>query len=629
MEASVDNIEGFPCFEEEKIFVAVGIVFEESSSTLLWTLKNFRRKNTCIIHVHQPAQEIRVSRWQQVRAYRKEQKEKMHEILNDYCDICVHAGRIAEKKHIERDNIENGNVELILQHGITKLVMGAAADRHYSRAAGTTPSPSPLASPNIITGQPDQSGNTLLSKSVSHVDGARNVIQNLLRRAISSTTDTTARSAPSSLSMSHSKKKGLTNPAEDPIRGSPFHIGETSVGRTSSSSSSSSEYWTANIQTPRNCYQSSDSLFGLSNSTSTPNLRDYRSDQVKEELQVVEDQKLKLESQIADSDRMVTELVEKKVLSAAQQLVAIQKEIEELQKLRKERNEKLASLQIPQQYFSVFSALEIESATLSFNPSMMIGEGGFGNVYKGILRQTSVAIKRIHSKNSEGQSSSDLQREVDILNKVRHQNLVTLIGVCPEASSIVLEYLPNGSLEDRLTYKDGTLPLPWKTRMRIAKEICSALIFLHCNEPQIVHGDLKPSNILLDCNFVSKVSDFGIANFITRDEENSSSTTTLFCMPDIKGTIAYMDPEFLATGVLTTKADVYSFGLLTGKPAMRLATKVQFALDQGTLDSMLDASTGDWPLDQAKQLAQMALRSCEIRRKNRPNLELEVWKLLN
>ncbi|XP_043725724.1 U-box domain-containing protein 33-like [Telopea speciosissima] len=210
---------------------------------------------------------------------------------------------------------------------------------------------------------------------------------------------------------------------------------------------------------------------------------------------------------------------------------------------------------------------------------MKIGEGAFGNVYKGSFHQTPVAIKRFHFHNLEGQSSSDFQREVEVLSNVRHPNLVTLIGACPEASSLIYEYLPNGSLKDRLTCKDGTPPLSWKTRFRIAKEICSALIFLHSNKSgSVVHGDLKPSNILLDVNFVSKLGDFGIASFIPRDEK-SIYTTTLLCIADPKGTIGYIDPEFLTTGELTSKADVYSFGivvlqLLTGKSAMWLRKKV-------------------------------------------------------
>lgn len=217
------------------------------------------------------------------------------------------------------------------------------------------------------------------------------------------------------------------------------------------------------------------------------------------------------------------------------------------------------------------------------------------------------------------------------MSKVRHPNLVTLIGACPEAWTLVYEYLPNGSLEDRLSCRDNTTPLSWQTRIRIATELCSALIFLHSSKPHnIVHGDLKPANILLDAYLECKLSDFGICRLLLRDEHSSS---TLFCRTDPKGTFVYMDPEFLSTGELTTKSDVYSFGiillrLLTGRPALGISKEVQYALSTGNLKSLLDPLAGDWPYVQAEQLARLALRCCEINRRDRPDLGSDVWRVL-
>lgn len=222
--------------------------------------------------------------------------------------------------------------------------------------------------------------------------------------------------------------------------------------------------------------------------------------------------------------------------------------------------------------------------------------------------------------------------QVDVLSKLRHPNLVTLIGACQEAWALIYEYLPNGSLEDRLRCGDNSPPLSWQTRIRIAAELCSALTFLHSFEPNsIVHGDLKPANILLDANFISKLSDFGICCLVSRDQ--SSKNSTHFLRTEAKGTLVYMDPEFLSTGELTPESDVYTFGiillqLLTGRPAMGIAREVQYALDTGKLSALLDPLAGDWPFVQAEQLARLALRCCDVNQTNRPDLQADVWRVL-
>lgn len=215
------------------------------------------------------------------------------------------------------------------------------------------------------------------------------------------------------------------------------------------------------------------------------------------------------------------------------------------------------------------------------------------------------------------------------MSKVRHPHLITLVGACPEAWSLVYEYLPNGSLEDRLCCKDNTTPLSWQTRIRIASELCSSLIFLHsCKPNSIVHGDLKPANVLLDAHFVTKLGDFGICRRL-----NSNITTTPLHRTDPKGTIAYIDPEFLSTGEITSKSDTYSFGiillqLLTGKNAIGISKEVRDAVDHGHLEAILDPLAGDWPFVQAEQLAHLALRCSDVKRKKRPDLGSEVRRML-
>jgi serine/threonine protein kinase len=221
---------------------------------------------------------------------------------------------------------------------------------------------------------------------------------------------------------------------------------------------------------------------------------------------------------------------------------------------------------------------------------------------------------------------------------VRHPNLVTLIGACREAFGLVYEFLPNGSLEDRLACTNNTPPLTWQVRTKIICEMCSALIFLHSNKPHpVVHGDLKPGNILLDANFVSKLGDFGICRLLSQSSTTTTTTraitTKLHRTTTPKGTFAYMDPEFLSTGELTPRSDVYSFGiiilrLLTGRSPKSIAEVVEDAVERGQLHAVLDPTAGDWPFVQANQLAHIGLRCAEMSRRRRPDLVGEVWKVV-
>lgn len=201
--------------------------------------------------------------------------------------------------------------------------------------------------------------------------------------------------------------------------------------------------------------------------------------------------------------------------------------------------------------------------------------------------------------------------------------MVLLLGACPEYGCLVYEYMANGSLEDCLFRHGNAPPIPWQHRFRIAAEIGTGLLFLHQTKPEpLVHRDLKPANILLDRNYVSKISDVGLARLVPPSVANN---VTQYLMTSTAGTFCYIDPEYQQTGMLGIKSDVYSLGIMllqiiTAKPPMGLTHHVERAIEKGTFKDFLDPAIPDWPVEEALSLANMALKCAELRRKDRPDL---------
>lgn len=205
-----------------------------------------------------------------------------------------------------------------------------------------------------------------------------------------------------------------------------------------------------------------------------------------------------------------------------------------------------------------FSASDIEKATDYFAASRIVGEGGFGRVYSGLLEDgTKVAVKVL--KRDDQQGSREFLAEVEMLSRLHHRNLVTLIGICTEERirCLVYELIPNGSVESHLHGVDKeTSPLDWGTRMKIALGAARGLAYLHeDSSPRVIHRDFKASNILLEHDFTPKVSDFGLAR-TAMDEENRHISTR------VMGTFGYVAPEYAMTGHLLVKSDVYSYGVV-------------------------------------------------------------------
>lgn len=277
-----------------------------------------------------------------------------------------------------------------------------------------------------------------------------------------------------------------------------------------------------------------------------------------------------------------------------------------------------------------YSIEDIEVATNYFAISSKIGEGGYGPVYKAFLDHTAVAIKVLRPDMSQGQKQ--FQREIEVLSCMRHPHMVLLVGACPEYGCLIYEYMENGSLEDRLFRRNNTPPISWRTRFKISAEIATALLFLHQAKPEpLVHRDLKPANILLDRNYVSKISDVGLARLVP---PTMADSVTQYHMTAAAGTFCYIDPEYQQTGMLGTKSDIYSLGvmllqIITAKPAMGLTHVVSRAIDRGTFEEILDPVVTDWPIEEALSFAKLSLQCCELRRKDRPDLGTVILPELN
>ncbi|KAG2617731.1 LEAF RUST 10 DISEASE-RESISTANCE LOCUS RECEPTOR-LIKE PROTEIN KINASE-like 1.2 isoform X2 [Panicum virgatum] len=287
-----------------------------------------------------------------------------------------------------------------------------------------------------------------------------------------------------------------------------------------------------------------------------------------------------------------------------------------------------------------FTYEELEEATDSFSDAMEIGDGGFGTVYKGHLRDGRVvAVKRLY--NNSCRRVEQFLNEAAILSRLRHPNLVLFYGCTSSRSRellLVYEFVPNGTVADHLHgHRAAERALPWPLRLSVAVEAAAALAYLHAVEPPIVHRDVKTTNILLDAGFHVKVADFGLSRLFPLDVTHVSTAP--------QGTPGYVDPEYHQCYQLTDRSDVYSFGvvlveLISSKPAVdvtrdrseiNLAAMAVNKIRQCQLEKLVDLGLG-YGSDEATRkamtmVAELAFRCLQQNGEMRPPIK-EVFDAL-
>ncbi|XP_065625632.1 wall-associated receptor kinase 2 [Quercus suber] len=289
--------------------------------------------------------------------------------------------------------------------------------------------------------------------------------------------------------------------------------------------------------------------------------------------------------------------------------------------------QQLSTMEGSSETTKIYTAKDLKKATNNYDASRIIGQGGYGLVYKGFLENNKVvAIKK--SKTVDQEQIEQFITEVVVLIQVNHRNVVQLLGCCLETRVplLVYEFVPNSTLFKHIHHAST---ISWETRLRIAIEIADALSYLHSAASiPIIHRDIKSTNVLLDDDFAAKVSDFGTSRLVPRGQKQLPTV--------VQGTLGYLDPEYMQTNQFTEKSDVYSFGvvlveLLTGQKVLSLVRPMEqrslamyllCALKEDRLFEILEKRIMDeGNMEQLKEFAKLAAKCLEVKGVERPTMK--------
>ncbi|EMS67875.1 U-box domain-containing protein 33 [Triticum urartu] len=636
-----------------------------------------------VAHVHRPAQMIPMMGAkmhytrldpEQVKDYRKQELEKALERLEEYVVICTILKVNCEKIIIEKDDVAKGLEELIVLHGITRLVMGAAADKHYSKKMKRPKSKTAL---RLMEAEASPCKIWFTCKGELICTREANTTIPMIPPSPASTVASTL-----SASSISSRMRSITihhSESEAPSsNGSPqqnLNRSRTEVMRHHSRGAGGTPpqlfeplELNANARPTRTPLSSMDSWdeFGRRSQSSWYNLsRNYDAISVSESathhpMHESDDDRFsspfhELENPGADAE-MYSRLEE-----ALRETQESKKEVfEESTKRRKAELDLLSALQKAKELEKLYhhelrqrktieetlvrQAQELEATKIQCDT--IYDQLHDAEEQKAVLEQRMTEMESALRDGEEKLATSkcllealqadkeNLQQERDAAAEELRQKSEQRISMATEAlntefSAVELEQATR-SFDEALKIGEGGFGCVYKGSLR------STTVAIKLLHPKSLQGqsefNQEPANILLDANLVSKLGDFGICRLLTQSG-TSTAATTLYRTTTPRGTFAYMDPEFLSSGELTPRSDVYSLGiiilqLLTGRRPQKIAEVVEDAVEKGELHTVLDTSAGAWPFVQANQLAHLGLRCAEMSRRRRPDLAREVWTVV-